>query len=235
VKRLHARLAGRGRTVPRCALGLVLLLSGCTPAAPSASTAPSVEIPPPATSSPSAAPIDTTNWTVYNSKQYGFSIKHPPGWAVTPAEHAWTLKADANEDHNTGQDGFVSAAGDVRVTVWSTPARVVPETLEGVATWVEKYCQQRDEPCPGIRDRAVPLCNGRDCHPGLLLQTPGQEFRAFFTGGEHGGQMVGVAVWREEWDSSVAKYGGARRLLEGFLSGMGVCPARPDKTPPGCP
>ena len=47
--------------------------------------------------------------------------------------------------------------------------------------------------------------------------------------------MIVMEVGLPEWHQNVAKYGGARRLLEGFLSGMGVCPARPDQAPAGCP
>jgi len=81
----------------------------------------------------------------------------------------------------------------------------------------------------------VPLCNGTDCDPGLLVTGDGEFVQAFFTGGKHKGRMIVVEVGRPEWHESVARYGGARRLLEGFLSGMGVCPARPDQAPAGCP
>lgn len=187
-------------------------------------------------SSPRAPPIDTGNWIVYESQRYGFSIKHPPGWRVFPAQRDWTLNADARDWQSAGTEKFVSAANDVTATVWSMPAKDLPATLEGVAAWVEKYCVLADKkfPCPGILDRAVPLCNESDCHSGLL-ETFHNESQAFFTGGDHEGRLVVVTVWRPDWDYTVEKYGGARRLLEGFLSGMDVCPARPDQTLPGCP
>jgi len=238
----HPRRAGRIALLR--AVVLTLLLSGCTPSAPSPNGSSSVTIPTSAmpgtsgtsgTSSPSAPPIDTGNWIVYESKRYGFSIKHPPGWRVYPATHDWTLKADADNWQSAGTEKFVSAANDVTASVWSTPAKDTPATLEGVAAWVEKYCELSAKfSCPGVLDRAVPLCNESDCHSGLL-ETFTDESQAFFTGGDHEGQLVVIAVWRPELDDTVKKYGGARRLLEGFLSGMDVCPARPDQTPPGCP
>ena len=85
MKPRHTSQAGPARIALSAALMLVLL-AGCTPTAPSANTSPSTPIQTTATSatsatsSPSASPIDTTNWTVYESKQYGFTIKHPPGW-----------------------------------------------------------------------------------------------------------------------------------------------------------
>ena len=227
----HPRPAGPGRIARRAAVVLILLLAGCTPGASPPTPSPTASV----TSSPSAPPIDSGNWIVYESKQYDFTIKHPPGWRVIPANHDWTLKADANDWLSRGQEGFVSPDGAVFATVWSTPATDTPNTVEGVAAWVEKYCQQIGEPCSGIQDRAVPLCNQTACHPGLLVTLASQESRGFFTGGDHVGQIVGVAVHRPEWEVAVEKYGGARRLLEGFLSGMDVCPARPDQTPPGCP
>ncbi len=226
--RRQARTAGTVATARGLAIVLALALGGCTPTTPPTST-PSVA------SSPSPSQIDTSTWTVYESSQYGFTVKHPPGWAAKPATHPWTLTGDATNWMSTGQDRFSSAAGDVWVTVWSTPAKGMPETPEGVAAWIEKYCQHIDEPCPGVQDRAAPLCHTKDlCHPGLLVETPNREFRAFFTGGEHAGQIVGVAIWRPEWDQPVAKYGGARRLLEGFLSGMDVCVKKASQVPSGC-
>ena len=180
--------------------------------------------------------IDTSRWTRFTSEQHGFTLMHPPGWTVTPAEHDWTLEEDANRPDSAGQDGFLAPNGDVYVTVWSTPAEEMPETSEGVATWVEEYCEASGHSCPGILDRAVKLCKERwDCHPGLLVPFANQESHAFFTGGSYAGRIVGAAVWRPEDHESVAPYGGARRLLEAFLSTMDVCPAQPGQPPNGCP
>lgn len=217
--------------LPAVVLGL--LLAGCTASAPSVTTRPSVTLPPPVTAvpsvapSPSASPLDTSNWIAYTSKQYGFSLKHPPGWTVGPA---------AKKGLGEGEL-FVTPGQDVYVHVSSTPAKDTPETWEGVAAWVEKHCQQGGEPCPGVLDRAVKLCNGStECHPGLLVPDFGESsFEAIFTGGDYKGQMVSVDVALPESHQNVARYGGSRRLLEGFLSTMDVCPARPDQTPSGCP
>ncbi|HSO69122.1 MAG TPA: hypothetical protein VLQ67_05735 [Arachnia sp.] len=178
---------------------------------------------------------DTSRWTPYTSEQHGFSLKHPPGWEVVPAEHDWMLEADADQVGGTGQDGFMAPSGEIWVTVWSAAAEDMPETPEGVMAWVEEYCELTDVPCPGIRDSAVQLCNERkDCHPGLLVPFAGKEFRAFFTGGNYQGRIIGAAVWRPDDHASVEPYGGARRLLEAFLSTMDVCPAQ-GQPPTGCP
>jgi hypothetical protein len=169
--------AGPARIALRAALMLVLL-AGCTPTAPSANTSPSTPIQTTATSAPSASPIDTTNWTVYESKQYGFSIKHPPGWEVWPAERDWTLKADAGQEGRGGQETFVTPAGDLYVAVWSAPAKDTPQTPEGVAAWVEQYCKLAGRSsCSGL-DRSVPLCNGTNCDPGLLVTVDGDSVEA---------------------------------------------------------
>lgn len=233
MKPRHTSQAGPARIALRAALMLVLL-AGCTPTAPSANTSPSTPIQTTATSAPSASPIDTTNWTVYESKQSGFSIKHPPGWQVWPAQRDWTLKTDAGQEGHGGQETFVTPADDLAVGVWSAPAKDTPETPEGVAAWVKQYCKLAGKSCSGL-DRSVPLCNGTDCDPGLLVTVDGDFVEAFFTGGKHKGRMIAVEVGLPESAEPVAEYGGARRLLEGFLSGMGVCPARPDQAPAGCP
>lgn len=236
MKPRHTRQAGPARIALPAALMLVLL-AGCTPSAVPANPSPPATIPPSTTSpapSPSASPIDTTNWTVYESKQYGFTIKHPPGWSVWPASRDWTLEADAGQEGRGGQETFVTPAEDLYVAVWSAPAKDTPETLEGVAAWVNTYCKLAGASCSGL-DRSVPLCNGTDCDPGLLVTVDGEFVEAFFTGGTHQGRMIVVEVGLPERAENVAKYGGARRLLEGFLSGMGVCPARPDQAPAGCP
>jgi hypothetical protein len=250
MKPRHTSGAGPARIALRAALMLVLL-AGCTSTAPSANTSPSMPIQTTATSAtpwtapPGASPINTADWVVYESKKYGFSIKHPPGWEVVPAERNWTLEADAGRGDHRGEgahETFHPPAMDNRVVVWSVPANDTPETLAGVAAWVKRYCKMEGSSCSGL-DRSVPLCNGTDCGPGLLVTVDKNygvaddlsSVGAFFTGGKHKGTMIGVEVGRPEGDPVVAKYGGARRLLEGFLSGMGVCPARPDQAPAGCP
>ena len=140
------------------------------------------------------------------------------------------------------EEHFVPPANDLRVAVWSAPAEDTPETREGVAAWVERYCKKEGSSCSGL-DRSVPLCNGTDCYPGLLVTVDNQfgahdedsYVSAFFTGGKHKGRIIGVYLGRPEGDDVVAKYGGARPLIEAFLAGMDVCPDRPDQAPAGCP
>ena len=142
MKPRHTSQAGPARIALHAALILVLL-AGCTPGAPSANTSPSTPnqtTATPATSSPSPPVIDTTNWTVYESKQYGFTIKHPPGWDVRPAERDWTLEADAGQEGKGSLEMFLTPAHDLYVAVRSAPAKDTPETREGVAAWVERYC-----------------------------------------------------------------------------------------------
>lgn len=236
VKSLQASPAGRGRRALHPAVVFILLLAGCTPSVPSSNPSPAAMPASPVTSapaSPGGSPIDTANWAVYKSKRYGFDIKYPPGWAVTPATHDWKLEKDVADWDAAGSEVFWAPV-PLYVTVWSTPAGNMAATVDGVAAWVEQYCQLGNHSCTGL-DQATPLCNGRDCDAGLLVTVDGQFYEAFFTGGQHEGHVVGVTVGRPESHETVARYGGARRLLESFLSGMNVCPARPDKTPPGCP
>lgn len=224
------------RRVTVLAVSLLALSGGlgaCSPSSPSgaassSTTSPSAPTSPSAATSagtPTAAAVDTTGWTTYVSERYGFGIGHPADWTVEPSDHDWTMEADANLVGSTGQEAFMSPAGDVRVSVWSVPSES-PESLEGVEAWAEQYCQESaNTSCTDIGDRAVPLCNeSRDCHPGLLVPFS-EDVQAFFTGGNYQQRMVVVVVWRPESHSSVADYGGSRALLEAFLSTMDVCPS----------
>ncbi len=212
--------------------------------APSPSPTPSHTLVPSA--SPSAAvsgPIDTSTWTTYMSRQYGFSIGHPAGWTETPATRDWTFETDSVVDVLTpAMDHFYTpVGGGVRVSAWSVvvePATMF-ETGVDLEPWVEEYCAKTgNTPCTGIPDRVVPLClERRDCHPGLLVPFR-DDVQAVFTNGAPGEKIIVVAVWRPESDPSVAQFGGSRRLLEGFLSTMCVWPedARPpfELGIPGC-
>lgn len=173
-----------------------------------------------------ASPIDTTRWETYESDRYGFIIGHPSDWTVEPANHDWTLTADADNWLSTGQEVFRPPSGDIRVSAWSVPVDrgTTPETRADVEAWVEAYCQASGNPCTGIRDRGVPLCvERRDCHPGLLVPFT-SDVQAFFEGGIYPDSMVVVVVWWGETEPAVAPYGGSRRLLEAFLSTMAVWP-----------
>jgi hypothetical protein len=178
------------------------------------------------------SPIDTTGWTTYASSQYGFKIGHPADWTEVPASRAWSFKADSNDWLSPGMDAFFTPIGEgVRVSAWAVPLDpAFNQSSTDVEAWIGEYCQKTgNAPCPGIHDRAVPLClERRDCHPGLLVPFE-SDVQAFFTGGGSTRQMVIVAVWWGESEPAVAPYGGSRRLLEAFLSTMCVWPedARP--------
>ena len=207
--------------------------AGPTPAAPPSSTAsPTTSQSPSSTVSPSsvAERLDTSTWATFTSSQYGFEVGHPPDWSETPASRYWTFEEDAEDFGTPAQDSFISPDGDVGASVWNAPLDV-PGTFNDSTTdlrvWVEAYCRARGgEPCSRIRDRAVELClEARDCHPGVLVRFE-SDVQAFFIGGTiYDPAMTIVSVWRPESHPSVRPYGGSQRLLEAFLSTMGVWPA----------
>ena len=177
MKPLLGSQAGPGRIALRSA-AVLMLLAGCTPIAPPTTTSPPATIlATPATSSASATPIDTTNWIRYSSKRYDFSLKHPPGWTVIPAERDWTLKADAGELSSGGQEGLVSPTGDLFIAVWATPVGDTTETIEGVAAWVERFCTARGQPLPRDPRPGRAVVQGTvglpSWPPGALLRRPG--------------------------------------------------------------
>jgi RNA polymerase sigma-70 factor (ECF subfamily) len=115
-------------------------------------------------------------------------------------------------------------AGLVGVSAWSTT--VAPGTT--VESWMEAYCAgQNAGPCTGIQDDAVDV-ETRDQHPGRLVFGPDTDTMAFILDGQ---TMYVVAVWRGETDPAVQPYGGARALLEAFLSTMTL----PADSPLGSP
>ena len=205
---------------------------------------------PSSTRSPkNAMSMDMGAWMPYTSERYhseaGPLVGHPPDWTVVPATREWRFGTDAADPLSPSHESFVDPTGEVRVSVWEVPLdtvaaysecaglkdtayRLCVESVDYVLAWVGDYCEASGiaAPCDGIEDRAVELClEKRDCHPGVLVPFK-TEVMAFFGGGIYNQEaMTVVTVWRGESDPSVARYGGAQRLLEGFLSTMQVWPA----------
>ena len=208
-----------------------------------------VDTPSPSTtpSPTNLASMDMGTWTPYTSEQYhsqaGPLVGHPPDWTVVPATRKWRFDTDVADPLSPSHESFVDPTGEVRVSIWEVPLGDVDITVSSgcvdltswrcvesgsfLLAWAEAYCEASDQtPCGGIEDRAVVLClEKRDCHPGVLVPFE-TEVMAFFSGGIYNQEaMTVVAVWRGESHPSVARYGGAQRLLEGFLSTMSVWPA----------
>ena len=175
-----------------------------------------------------APPLDTTSWKTYVSNRYGYSVGHPVDWVVVPASRNWTWNTDVADFMSPAHEAFVAPDQSIRVSVWSVPVNPDPptESKEYLQRWVKAYCTASgNTPCTGVDQRAVELClEVRDCHPGLLVPFT-NDVQAFFRGRilDHD-VMVVVAVWRSESAPAVERYGGAQRLLEGFLSTMEVHP-----------
>jgi hypothetical protein len=187
------------------------------------------------TPSPTPDPLDTSTWTEYTSGQYDFTMAHPPDWTAVPATRAWTFEADAATPVLTpAADSFDSPGGGVRVGAWSIPVEPAAEGWDALEAWVGAYCPKTDiGSCAGIADRAVPLCKERrDCHATALLVPFDDEVQAFILDGDDLDRMIVVSVWWGESAPAVAPYGGARRLLESFLSTMNVWSTNADGLPP---
>ena len=181
-----------------------------TPASPRASTTPSPQ--------PSPSPIDITTWRNYVSARYGFSIGHPADWTERPADHVWTLAADAAW-LSSASEGFIAPAQSILATAWSVAVK--PGTT--VRAWVQAYCLIVDNtsPCATIQDRAIAVTV--DGHAGSLVPFT-EDTQAFILVDN---QMYVVAVWEPDSDSRTTPYGGAIRLLESYLSTMHLLPGGP--------
>lgn len=186
-------------------------------ASPSSSPAPSA----------SGALLDTTTWVTYESRRYGFSIDRPDDWTQRPSTRDWTFEPDAADWLSPAQESFISAPGEVRVSAWS----VAVEPGTSAEAWIQAYCESSadsaTEVCPSIQDGAVPVVV--DQRPAVLFLDPGWDPQAFILNGD---RMHVVVVWRGEDDPSVRPFGGARRLLESFLSTMVLGAPEATSAPP---
>jgi hypothetical protein len=167
-----------------------------------------------ASAAPSASPIDTAAWTTYVSDRYGFSISHPADWTERPADHTWTL---ADDWLSSASEGFKAPGESILATAWSVA--VDPGTT--AEAWLAAYCPVTTTPCTGLQDRTTMVTMDR--HPGSLVQFA-DDTEAFVLVDD---RMYVVAVWERDSDPRTAPYGGARRLLEGYLSTMHLLPGGP--------
>jgi hypothetical protein len=102
------------------------------------------------------------------------------------------------------------------VSAWSVA--VEPGTT--AAAWLATHCQL-DASCSAVEDETEAVTI--DGHPGALVRST-DDALAFALVDD---RMYVVAVWRPESDSNLAPYGGATRLLKGFLSTMRLLPGGP--------
>jgi hypothetical protein len=167
-------------------------------------------------SDPSGPAIDTSAWTPYVSDRYGFSIGHPAGWTELPADHTWTLGAD-HDWLSSAPENFRAPDSTIRVSAWSVP--IEPGTT--AETWIQTYCPYLHQTCTDLQDRTVPVT--MDGHPGSLVQYA-EDTQAFIQVDD---RMYVVAAWQPETDPSTVRFGGATRLLEGYLSTMHLLPSGP--------
>jgi hypothetical protein len=171
--------------------------------------------------------LDTALWTPYTSSRYGFSIAHPADWSVSPGTIDWDIATHADDEfQGDAPDVFCSPDRTVCVSAWSSA--VAPGTT--VEAWIESYCtaQNADLPCAGIADRALPAMMGGQ-HPGLgLFGITDWATQAFFLEGE---KIYVVVLWYGETEPEMRPYGGARALLEAFISTMTVETPAPSSSP----
>jgi hypothetical protein len=203
----------------------------CGPAAVAPSSAVVTPTPAPspslqtATAGPTSSPnlLDTSTWTTYVSKRYGFSIAHPADWHEDPAEHDWTLAKDAIYPNSATEHFELPLENQgVGVSVWSVA--VDPGT--SLDSWLHVYCQKNNVDCTGIQDRAVAAT--MDGNAGTLVQFDDIPHALFLVDG----RVYVIACWRPDDDPSVEKFSGSFRLVQAFLSTMHLLPGGPASSPP---
>lgn len=180
------------------------------PPNPTASPTPSPA--PTAVPSPTLGPLDTSDWVPFTSTRYGFTIKHPVDWTEQKADHDWTFEKDIKSWTSTAPESFfIPTGGGVKVSAWSVS--VTPGTTP--ESWLQSFCDATNpDPCADLQTVAVESGDGR---PGVFTQAT-DGVAAFLVDQT----MYVVAIWRTEDDPSVLAYGGARRLLEGYISTLTI-------------
>jgi len=177
------------------------------------------------TASPTASLLDTSLWVPYTSDRYGVTIAHPADWSEDPAQRDFSLEVDGEPWLSEATESFINPEESVKFSAWSVP--VAPGTT--LESWMEAYCTASGgSDCSQVADPAVPQVTG-DGHPGLGLFGPNVDTMAFFLKAE---VVYVTAIWRGETDPSVTPYGGARALLEAFVSTL-TLPAQPPQGSPG--
>jgi hypothetical protein len=193
-------------------------VGGGPPVTTAPSASPSAVPSPTAAASATQGPLDTTGWTTYTSTRYGFSIGHPASWIELPSNHVYAFPADAAIPccPPPGSETFHTPADDVGVSAWSLG--ITPGT--SIDAWIQAYCKiaESDSPCTALQSQTVAA--SMDGHAGRLVLFNG-DTQAFILVGN---RMYVVGCWRTESDPTVAPFGGARRLLEGYLSTMRLLP-----------
>jgi hypothetical protein len=169
-------------------------------------------------------PLDTAAWTTYTSTRYGFTIGHPAGWSTVASNHAWAFPADATDFPPKAGETFHSPPDDVAVSAWSVA--ITPGTT--LASWLQTYCAvaESNTPCSALGGNTISI--SMDGHAGLLVRFK-DDTQAFSL---IGNQLYVVACWRPEAEASVAPYGGATRLLEGYLATMHLLQVPPPTAAP---
>ena len=228
---LYARIAVAAIMVVAVLGGAVYVLApaggvggGPGSAVPSAPPSPTPSAAAAGSPSPSVAvvpPLDTTGWPTYISTRYGLSIGYPADWTTRPSDHPWTVAADADWT-NTAFESFVAPGDTIRASAWSEPVK--PGT--SLDAWIQTYCPMNTSPCTGIADRSQAAT--MDGHAGTLVQFDG-DTQAFFLVGD---RVYGVVVWEDDADPRTAPYGGAVRLLKGYLSTVRLLPGGPASPAP---
>jgi len=188
-------------------------------ATPSASSGPSPTTAP--SSSPSiaptqsASPLSTAAWLPFTSTQYGYQIAYPPTWTAERATRNWVFATDRLTVPLSGQaDHFLGGPNGNQVGVSGWAADVPVGTSEDA--WLTSYYQ--NDAGAGAKcgvTTATLLPTIVDGHPGRIATSTCDDTQAFVF---IGSRVYVFAIWRGETDPSVQSYGGARRLLDAFLS-----------------
>ncbi len=95
--------------------------------------------------SPSAAAVDTGSWKRFTSDRYGYELKYPPEWEVTPATRDWVMDVDRLDWLSPAQDEFIDGEASYQIGV-HVFAVDLPSGMSG-DEWIDAYREGADPAC----------------------------------------------------------------------------------------
>ena len=221
-----ARLVVVGAALLAGVIGGTYLFASGRPRAEQAHPSPSI----------AALPSGVSGWTRYTSTQYGLMFSYPSDWSVrAPATRKWLAGDAFPADDMPYADTFVSAGpGDdqIGLIVWEVPAGAggTPDSVDGLKTWAEGFCNDVRASCTEFPQRAMRICanDTGSCRAAILVPTstlqwafvPNWETQELFDSSFAAVRIIVVA--REDDFPAAARYGGSVELLKSVLSTMDV-------------
>jgi hypothetical protein len=187
---------------------------------PGASPSPSTS--PERTERPTPTPIDPSSWVPFTTSRFGYTLRYPGDWVVTPATEAMTFEIlTSSELDNTAEFDHFTPSGATLPEFTGTSSRI-PEGMsedEWIAAYRAPVVEKFGEECFPTRDKWTPVTV--DGNAGGLYRGCAYVESTTFVGGRAYIFTVYIGFGAVVDASDV-------ELLEAFLSTASLNPAAAD-------